>query len=97
MAQFPHIEFIQKIQGKPRFFGGGSTAPITAENKSNRQAHSEKLQRWTDDNKSDWIDCFQERESLGLAEINEEIIPIFLKINPKEISSDFDLEKKLGI
>lgn len=97
MTQFPHIEFIQKIQGKPRYRPFPTTESITEENKLHRQSHSEKLKRWTDDNKSEWINCFKERESLGLAEINEEIIPIFLKINPHKISSDFELEKKLGI
>ena len=43
MEQFPHLKFVQKIEGEPRIFGGGGTSVISQYNKDNRQNHSQNL------------------------------------------------------
>jgi hypothetical protein len=43
MPAFPHLNFIQKITGKPRLFGGGDSDERSKNNKANRQAHSQYL------------------------------------------------------
>lgn len=91
MEQFPHLKFIQKIEGKPRFFGGGKSLQ-TEENKADRIGHSSKLQRWIDKAKKGWDESFEQRDGFGLASINKDIKPIFLQINPDIINAEFDLE-----
>lgn len=92
MEQFPHLNFVQKISGKPRFHGGGAENPITLQNKENRQAHSDFLSQKTNKLKSDWHNSFQNRKLEGLADIDENTTPIFLQINPDLINAEFDLE-----
>tara|TARA_R110002050_G_scaffold299775_1_gene466344 strand:- start:821 stop:3283 length:2463 start_codon:yes stop_codon:yes gene_type:complete len=93
MTTFPHLKFIQKIVGKPRLHGGGGTHPASAYNKSNRQEHSGFLSERTSSIKQRWIEMLSEREHQELAPIDAKTIPVFLKINPEKITSDFDLEK----
>lgn len=93
MATFPHLKFIQKIIGKPRLHGGGGTHPTSAHNKSNRQGHSNLLSEKTSSIKQRWVEMLSEREQQELAPIDAQTIPVFLKINPEKITSDFDLEK----
>lgn len=92
MEQFPHLNFVQKLKGKPRYYGGGGKNPITEENKRNRQGHSEKLQRWTTENKLNWEQSISLREEENLATIDEGIIPIYIQVNPEIINAEFDLE-----
>lgn len=92
MEQFPHLKFVQKISGKPRFHGGGAENPITKDNKDNRQKHSDFLKRKTEKLKADWHNSFRSRKSEGLADIDENTTPIFLQINPELINAEFDLE-----
>ncbi|MBN1181617.1 MAG: S8 family serine peptidase [Bacteroidales bacterium] len=92
MEQFPHLKFIQKITGKPRFPRGGSENPITRENKENRQVHGNFLKQKTGKLKSDWYNSIKKRQSEGLADIDENTTPIFLQINPDLINAQFDLE-----
>jgi hypothetical protein len=92
MEQFPHLKFEQKIEGVPRFHGGGQPNPQTVENKANRRGHIEKLQRWITENKTNWDESFSRREQDNLAPINPDIKPVFLQINPDLISTEFNLE-----
>ncbi|WP_207214190.1 hypothetical protein [Brumimicrobium glaciale] len=92
MEKFPHLKFVQKLKGKPRFFGGGGPNPRTLENKNNRQQHSQKLQRWSSSGKSDWINSFNQREDNNLANLDKDIVPIFIRVNPDIIDAEFDLE-----
>ncbi|NVK64880.1 MAG: S8 family peptidase [Flavobacteriales bacterium] len=92
MEQFPHLKFVKKLEGKPRLQGGGNPNPRTDENKNNRQRHSQKLQRWTTEKKEHWKESFNLREQDNLASIDEEIVPIFIQVNPAIIDAEFDLE-----
>lgn len=92
MEQFPHLKFVQKIKGKPRLRGGGSENPKTSENKANRRSHSQNLQRWITQSKSNWNSSFSERERNNLAELEKDIQPIFLQVNPDIIDLQFNLE-----
>lgn len=92
MEQFPHLKFKQKIDGKPKYPPTPvKEHPITLANKKNRQTHSGKLQRWITSIKSDWEATINQRNQDNLAEIDPEIQPIFLKINPNILYSDFNL------
>lgn len=92
MEQFPHLKFVQKISGKPRFHGGGAENPITKDNKNNRQKHSDFLKQKTGNLKSDWHNSLKNRQSEGLADIDESTTPVFIQINPDLINAEFDLE-----
>jgi hypothetical protein len=89
MEQFPHLKFVQIISGKPRFPGGGSENPISLQNKENRQRHFNFLKQSSDKVKSDWHNSFRNRKSEELADIDENITPIFLKIIHELINADF--------
>lgn len=93
MTTFPHLKFVQKIIGKPRLRGGGETHPTSLNNKSNREGHSNFLFTKTSNIKDRWIEMFSLREEKKLAPIDAQTIPVFLKINPEIIGSDFDLTK----
>ena len=86
MERFPHLKFSEKLVGRARFSGGGGTHPNTEENKRNRQGHSQGLLGKTSALNSEWMNHISERELLNLAPLDENIEPIFLKINPKQIS-----------
>ncbi|HXS56058.1 MAG TPA: S8 family peptidase [Hanamia sp.] len=96
MEQFPHLKFIQKLTGKPRLWGGGSDNPNTYHNKQNRQAHSAELLQKTTQLKADWGSSLSTREEEQLAPLSEDIVPLFLQINPDIINAGFDLQA-LGI
>lgn len=82
MERFPHLKFSEKLVGRARFSGGGGTHPNTEENKRNRQGHSQGLLGKTSALNSEWMNHISERELLNLAPLDENIEPIFLKINP---------------
>lgn len=92
MERFPHLRFVQKVTGKPRYSGGGQENPITAQNKANRTGHGGSLLQITSKLKSDWQNSFPARETEGLAEIDIYTTPVFLQINPDLITAQFDLE-----
>ncbi len=96
MDKFPHLNFAQKIQGKPRFTGGGNPNAKSEYNKNNRPVHSAKLSGNTSNIKTNWSKSFTTRSNENLAEINEEVVPVFLQLNPELIIHDFDL-KSFGI
>ncbi|MFT6320693.1 MAG: hypothetical protein ACJAT4_001621, partial [Granulosicoccus sp.] len=93
MELFPHLKFVQKVSGKPRFPSGGGSNEISTQNKKNRQAHSIFLSSKTSKLKADWSKAYATRELKNLAPLEEEVIPIFLKINPDLLrDSNFDLQ-----
>ena len=93
MEQFPHLRFVQKLTGTPRFSGGGNPNPITERNKQNRQQHSNQLFAGTDNVKSAWEQDYDRRDDLDLAPLDEEVIPIFLQIDPSLLNDvAFDLQ-----
>lgn len=92
MEQFPHLNFIQKISGKPRLFGFGSSNENTDFNKQNRQGHSEYLSNQTSNIRNDWSETYSNRLINNLAPLDENIIPIFLQVNPDILTSDFNLQ-----
>lgn len=91
MEQFPHLNFVQKITGKPRFFGGGSANDRTKDNKLNRDKHGGKLFQKTSKIRQGWVEAVSKREEQNLAPLGEDTVPIFLQINPDLIDADFDL------
>ena len=96
MDQFPHLNFVQKITGKPRLFGGGEPNPITALIKQDRKGHSDNLFQQTSKLKEEWINSVTEREAKDLPALEPHIIPVFLQINPDLLSSEFNLQN-IGI
>ncbi|SMP16364.1 S8 family peptidase [Chryseobacterium profundimaris] len=96
MEKFPHLQFFQKVSGKPRLNGGPNYNPITEGNKRNRGRHSRNLLNKTTQLKTDWNNELSVRQQNGLAPLDADIIPIFLKVNPKLVNTDFDL-KQFGI
>jgi hypothetical protein len=92
MEQFPHLKFAQKVTGKPRFFGGGENE-ISKRNAENRQGHSSFLSQKANVVKSDWEFSLLFREIDDLAPINDEIVPVFIQINPDLLNiPGFDLQ-----
>ena len=93
MEKFPHLKFLQKVTGKPRFHGGGKQNPQSVQNKDNKQEHFGYLSGRTSQIKSDWQNEINQREQLDLAPLDADVIPIFLKINPDLLGYDFDLNQ----
>jgi hypothetical protein len=93
MEAFPHLKFIQKIIGRARLNGGGRTHPISAANQNDRQGHSGRLQGQGAQVLSDWDNDFAQREDLALAPLENDVVPVFLQINPEKLNAlpDFDL------
>ena len=92
MEQFPHLKFVQKLVGKPRFPGGGGKNPQTERNKQNRQQHGTYLSNKTSIVSSSWTRDYLRRDS-DLAPLNEEVVPVFLQINPDLLNNTaFDLQ-----
>ncbi|MEM9671444.1 MAG: S8 family peptidase [Bacteroidota bacterium] len=87
MEQFPHLNFVQKVTGKPRFPGGGKPHPSTQHNRENRQQHSNRLSNKTNNVKSTWDQDYSQRESLDLAPLDDEIVPVFLQLNPSLLNN----------
>ncbi len=96
MAQFPHLNFVQKVTGKPRFFGGGEPNPVTLEIKQNRKGHSDNLAKTTNKLKEEWTNSINERKENGLSPLSPDTIPVFLQINPDILNSEFNLQN-IGI
>jgi len=95
MEQFPHLKFVQKITGPARLPGSGPNE-ISEGHKKNRAAHTDTLKNNSTSLKNKWITRLEQRESENLAELNPEIIPVFLKLNPALLSGSADL-KPFGI
>jgi hypothetical protein len=96
MEQFPHLRFVQKVIGKPRYFGGGSPNKRSERNKQNRKKHSSTLLGRTSGLNQEWERDLSEREKEDLPPLNKDVIPVFLQINPDLITNIFELGN-LGI
>lgn len=96
MEKFPHLKFLQKVTGKPRYNGMRPPSPRSLKNKDDRQGHFGYLSGKTSLIKSDWQNEINQRKQLDLAPLDANVIPIFLRINPDLIGYDFDL-KQFGI
>lgn len=92
MEQFPHLKFVQKITGTPRLTGGGSSSERSAHNKSYRREHADNLSSRIKSLGQRWVEHIGFRAESNLPELDAEIIPVFLKVNPAILSADFDLE-----
>jgi hypothetical protein len=92
MEQFPHLKFVQRLVGSPRLFGRGEPNPVSQHHRGNRQAHSRDLGRSAELLQQDWGDSISGREKKGLALLDSETVPIFLKINPEILNAEFDLQ-----
>jgi hypothetical protein len=90
MEQFPHLKFFHVVEGKVRGFGGGEDPEQTKKNKDNRPAHAEFLSNRIGINREKWFEDFAHRENL--AQLNPEIQPILLELNPEKLKIvGFDL------
>ena len=76
MEQFPHLRFVQKVTGKPRYFGGGSSNERSEQNKHNREKHSSSLFGRTSGLNQEWERDLSEREKEGLPPLNKDVIPV---------------------
>lgn len=93
MEQFPHLKFVEKVIGKPRFHGNLNKNVQSENNRQNRQYHSGQLSLKTANIKANWANSFLEREKANLAPLEEDIIPVFLQMNPDLLNSvEFSLE-----
>lgn len=96
MERFPHLKFLQKITGKPRLNYVPNPNEITQRNLDNRSEHCGYLFQKTSSLKTSWLKEVSQRENNDLPPLDENVIPIFLQINPDLIGNDFDL-KSFGI
>lgn len=96
MAQFPHLNFVQKITGKPRLFGGGTPNPTTELIKKDRKGHSKNLFEQSNSLKNEWANSINQRAADSLSPLDPNVIPVFLQINPDLLDSEFDLQN-IGI
>lgn len=93
MEQFPHLNFVQKITGKPRYPKNPSPSERSDNNRKNRQEHSEYLSNKTSNIKGNWANAYFARQNQDLAQLDEDIIPIFLKLNPNLFNNfEFNLQ-----
>lgn len=92
MEKFPHLNFLQKVVGKPNSKqSNGKPNPITESNKSNKLGHYNFLSESINDIKSTWEIEVSERKDQNLPPLDNKTIPVFLQINPSLIGFDFDL------
>lgn len=89
MNQFPHLKFAGKIEGLPIFNGGGQNERSN-KNRENRQGHATTLLGSTSQLQLEWDDFLTKRVEQGLPELDKDVIPIFLQINPGILTGQFD-------
>ena len=93
MSKFPHLNFSEKLKGSPRRIGrGNSNSERSNYNKKNRQEHFGDLGRSISSVRNDWQEEFLKRKDEGLPDLERDVVPVFLQLNPKIISDDFDLK-----
>lgn len=96
MDQFPHLNFVQKVKGKPRLFGGGEMDERSKENQKNRAGHSQTLASMSNQLRAEWDETLQKRTEQKLAELPPDAVPVFLQIDPNLVGIGLDLHA-LGI
>ncbi|MCE7069056.1 S8 family peptidase [Dyadobacter sp. CY327] len=96
MAEFPHLNLKQKLQGRYQFAGRRiekKTDPQTEANLKNREAHGNQLREAAQLLARDHATFLREREEQRLPDLfDDDILPIFLQVDPK----DFDIEALKG-
>jgi Subtilase family len=95
MADFPHLNFAQKIKApyKHRPFPGGSLNERTQRNLDDRRRHAKDLTDSIDKLTKIWQYTLSERKEKGLPGLpNDNIIPLFLQVDPNK----FDIEALKG-
>lgn len=91
-SRFPHLGITVLINGKPRRHGGGPKNPTSEHNKRNRVEHSNRLKHSISSVDSNWKDVMEERISKGLTPLPDNVIPLFLRINPDLVKTEVDLK-----
>jgi hypothetical protein len=92
MESFPHLKFVSKFIGKPKFPKSPIEHPLTKKHRENRKDHSSELQKGISSLKKSWDTSYNEREENKLAPLDKEVKQIFLQINPGILNPDFNLE-----
>lgn len=92
MEQFPHLKLVTKKTGQAVLAGGGRDPEETRRNKNDRIGHSSRLSNSLANLRSNWNANFNQRSSQGLAELDNETLTAFFKINPNLLLPTFDLE-----
>lgn len=82
MADFPHLNFVEKLTGKARIFGGGSSNPISENNKKNRAGHASYLSNSVQSLREEWIEQSELRKLNDLGILESEVVPLFIQLNP---------------
>lgn len=99
MPDFPHLNLKQKLDGRYQFTGrriDKKIEPQTEANLADRAGHGARLTQKADKLAQDYIDFLREREEQGLPNVfDENTIPVFLKIDPKDL--DIESLKGFGI
>lgn len=81
MDNFPHLNFIEKVNGKARIFGGGSQNPISEENKRNRKGHASTLNQSISKLREEWIEHSELRKFEELGILDNQVVPVYIQLN----------------
>jgi hypothetical protein len=95
MADFPHLNFTQKIKApyKHRGFPGGKLNEQTQRNLDDRKQHAKNLTDSIAALADMWQYTVSERREKGLPDLpNDKILPLFLQVDPNK----FDIEALKG-
>ncbi len=95
MADFPHLNFTQKIKApyKHRGFAGGKLNERTKNNLENRRQHAKGLNNAIESLSKKWETVIIQRQRDGFPDLpNQDIIPLYLQVDPTK----FDLEALEG-
>lgn len=92
MNKFPHLNFSEKLKGSPRRGRSNTNSEKSSYNKENRQEHYNELERSMTSVRTDWHEKYLLREEKGLPKLDPDVVPVYLQLNPKVISDDFDLK-----
>lgn len=82
MEAFPHLKFLQKLEGKPRYRGGLNKNLISDNNRSDRQGHAGRLSKSATNARDRWVEDFTDREERGFAPLDPTVQPVLIQINP---------------
>lgn len=96
MAEFPHLNLTQRINGKYRHRPGGGKRrinEITQRNLDDRPQHAQNLINAVESLTEKWTETILIRKQSGLPDLpNPDISPIFLQVDPDK----FDIESLKG-
>ena len=95
MAEFPHLNLTQRINGNYKHRPGGNNRinEITQKNLDNRKQHAQNLITSINNLTTNWAQTIATRKEAGLPDLQTpEILPIFLQVDPDK----FDIEALKG-